>query len=94
MEVIIINGNYIFSEDDFFNSLCKQVPELGCYFGRNLDALNDYIDLLSGKKILWGNFNLSLERLGSDFMEWLFYIIENYNSYIKDENEYIVLECI
>lgn len=47
---IIFNGEEISSEKDFYDSLLKQVPEFGQYFGFNLDAFNDYIGLLEGKK--------------------------------------------
>lgn len=93
MEVIIFNGKDIFTEDDFFTSLCKQAPEFGDYFGRNLDALNDYIDILSGKRIIWENFKISLTRLDKDFIRWFFHIIKNHNISVKKENEYIFVEC-
>lgn len=46
---IIFNGEKYHLKKIFYDSLLKQVPEFGQYFGFNLDAFNDYIGLL-GKK--------------------------------------------
>ncbi len=80
---IIFNGEEISSEKDFYDSLLKQVPEFGQYFGFNLDAFNDYIGLLEGKKIIWNNSMLSRVRLGDLFLEIIKLIDEN-NKINKD----------
>ena len=79
---IVIDGNYIFKKDDFFDQLYGRGIDFGSYFGRNLSAFNDYIDLLEGRKIIWNNIKISRERL-PDFVEKIIDIINQYNNSIK-----------
>lgn len=46
---VVIDLHQIKSPHDFYEQLTKQV-DFGAFFGRNLDALWDYIDLLEEKK--------------------------------------------
>lgn len=61
---VIINGSLIFSPSDFYKQICSQMPELGEYFGCNLDALWDYIDLFDNKTIIWKDFSITEQNIG------------------------------
>lgn len=82
---IIIEGKEIFSPDDFYKQLSKQVPELGEYFGNNLDALWDYIDIFDGKTIIWKDFFMSEKNIGS-YVYKIINIYEARNEELKKRN--------
>lgn len=75
MEVIIDLG-LMSSKDDFYTQLTKQV-DFGEFFGCNLNALWDYIDLLEGKRIIFLNYSL----LKNDIHDFLVDIIDLINEY-------------
>ncbi|MFZ7107937.1 barstar family protein [Avibacterium avium] len=64
---IIIDLNKIRCESDFYTQLMSQEKEFGIYFGKNLDALWDYIGLLGGKKIIFINYNFLNNKLRKFF---------------------------
>lgn len=74
---VIIDLKLIKNPDDFYNQLTYQV-DFGPFFGRNLDAFWDYIDLLEGEKVLFVNYSLLNESLNAFFVE-IISIINKYN---------------
>lgn len=81
---VIINGRDVLSPEDFYKQLSNQVPELGEYFGNNLDALWDYIDVFDGKTIIWKDFLLSEKNIG-------LYVYKILNLF-KDRDEQLALK--
>ncbi|MGR6681224.1 barstar family protein, partial [Avibacterium paragallinarum] len=69
---IIIDLNKIRCELDFYTQLMSQEKEFGIYFGKNLDALWDYIGLLGGKKINFINYNF----LNNELRKFFFNVID------------------
>ncbi|WP_267965316.1 barstar family protein [Testudinibacter sp. TR-2022] len=78
---MILNGNNILSESDFYDELKKIHPDFGYYFGRNLNALRDYVGLLDGYTIRWVNYKYSKEKLKDNF-EVIINIFHEYNENI------------
>ncbi|MFU2090576.1 barstar family protein [Avibacterium avium] len=89
---IIIDLNKIRCESDFYTQLMSQEKEFGIYFGKNLDALWDYISLLGGNKIIFINYDFLIDEL----REFFFNIIDMIYSFnlksIKSEltSEYLI----
>lgn len=81
---VIIKGRDVLTPEDFYKQLSNQVPELGDYFGNNLDALWDYVDLFDGKTIIWNDFLISEKNLGD-------YVYKILNIY-KDRNKQLMLK--
>lgn len=74
---VVIDLHQIKSPHDFYEQLTKQV-DFGAFFGRNLDALWDYIDLLEEKKISFINYSF-LDYCMYDFIAEVVSMINEYN---------------
>ena len=59
-QVIIIDGNNFSTLDEFWDEVTR-LFDLGEYFGRNMDALEDF---LIGEHIVWVNATKSKKELG------------------------------
>ncbi|MGV6989423.1 barstar family protein [Testudinibacter sp. P80/BLE/0925] len=92
---IILNGNNISCEADFYNELCSQNPDFGVYFGRNLSALKDYIGLLDGYTIKWLNHSYSKNKLKSDYDKIVnIFLDRNENILRKELGDYRIINLI
>ncbi|KAE9525992.1 barstar family protein [Testudinibacter aquarius] len=92
---IVLNGDNISCETDFYNELCSQNPDFGFYFGRNLSALKDYIGLLDGYTIKWLNHNRSKNKLMGDYDKIInIFLDRNENILKKELGEHRIINLI
>ncbi|MGF1770378.1 barstar family protein [Enterovibrio makurazakiensis] len=65
---VIIHGNEIHSERDFHKNL-SEAFEFSAYYGKNLDALWDYLstEVERPLSLIWKDSELSQRFMGDDF---------------------------
>lgn len=74
---IVIDLKKITSNDNFYAQLTSQV-DFGEFFGRNLNAFWDCIDLLSGVRIYFVNYSMLNYDMKEFFIKIIF-LINEYN---------------
>ncbi|MFI0004502.1 barstar family protein [Streptomyces globisporus] len=77
----VIDGTGITTRDGFYCALGEAVNGPGGYFGSNLDAVFDCLrtmrrDDVAPFRLVWWNFSVSREALGSDFTERVLALFE------------------
>lgn len=70
MTKVIVDGNEIASEKDFYNAI-KNPLDFGPYFGNNLDAFWDrlYRDVERPACIVWKSHEASKKNMGNAFID-------------------------
>jgi RNAse (barnase) inhibitor barstar len=82
-EVVYLDGGQIATKPGFFCALGEAVNGPGGYFGSNLDALADCLSLNFGEaslqEIVWQDFQISRESLGTIFLDSVLEVMQEFN---------------
>lgn len=73
---VVIDLKLMETPTDFYDQLTSQV-DFGPFFGRNLDAFWDFIDLLEGEKIIFLNYHLLKDEMNDFFVKIISMINES-----------------